>query len=258
MKQMIVILFSCLGLVVSAQKSASHLIIDSLQSQYLKNTRKFCLYFPPQFNSQKEYPIIVATDGQLLEEGNYARVLDSLILNKRIKPFLLIGAYSDETPAEGVTVRNLEYLKPDKSNQKAQTYFNNHYQFFTKELMEEVVTKYTLKTQLPFIFYGCSNGGDFGLILYSQKEPMFNRYICLSPLSTTTEDFQYNDQAGLYVAFGDEELVFPYGINLEGLNEKMQKYRGKGVFIQPYKGGHEREKWLTFFCCVLIEQLLSL
>ena len=36
MKQMIVILFSCLGLVVSAQKSASHLIIDSLQSQYLK------------------------------------------------------------------------------------------------------------------------------------------------------------------------------------------------------------------------------
>ena len=87
---------------------------------------------------------------------------------------------------------------------------------------------------------------------------MFNRYICLSPLSTTTEDFQYNNQAGLYVAFGDEELVFPYGINLEGLNEKMQKYRGKGVFIQPYKGGHEREKWLTFFCCVLIEQLLSL
>lgn len=258
MKQMIVILFSCLSLVVSAQESASHLIIDSLQSQYLKNTPKFCLYFPPQFTSQKEYPIIVATDGQLLEEGNYARVLDSLILNKRIKPFLLIGTYSDETPAEGVTVRNLEYLKPDKSNQKAQTYFNNHYQFFTKELMEEVVTKYSLKTQLPFIFYGCSNGGDFGLILYSQKEPMFNRYICLSPLSTTAEDFQYNDQAGLYVAFGEEELVFPYGINLEGLNEKMQKYRGKGVFIQPYKGGHEREKWLTFFCCVLIEQLLSL
>ena len=50
----------------------------------------------------------------------------------------------------------------------------------------------------------------------------------------------------------------PYYGKIEVFGKRLQKYRGKGVFIHPYKGGHEREKWLTFFCCVLIEQLLSL
>lgn len=123
MKQIIVLWFSCLSLTVSAQESVSHLIIDSLQSQYLKNIRKFCLYLPPRFNSQQAYPIIVATDGQTLEEGNYKSVLDSLITAKRVKPFVLIGAYADETPACGVTVRNLEYLRSRKGNKRTQTYF---------------------------------------------------------------------------------------------------------------------------------------
>lgn len=255
MKLIVILLFCCVNLFVSAQESVSPIIIDSIESQNLKQVRKFCLYLPPQFDSQREYPAIIATDGQLIVEGNYAPVLDSLIRNKLTEPFVLIGAYSDETPACGVTVRNLEYLRPEKKDKVAQTYFNNHYRFFTKELVGKVLAKYRIKIHTPFVFYGCSNGGDFGLILYSQKEPMFTSYICLSPVSTQANDFKYNTQSRLYVAYGDEELVFPFGINLEDLSKKMQKYKGEGVFVQPYEGGHERGKWLFFFCSTLTELL---
>lgn len=247
-----VVTFSFLSL--RAQQSG-RFVVDSIQSEALDHVRKVSIYLPPFFDPNREYPVILATDGQIIEENNYARTLDSLIAGKWIEPCILIAPFSDETPVNGVTVRNLEYSVPGEGNEIAESYFTNHLRFFTQELKDTILKKYAVKVRMPFLFYGCSNGGDYGLFLYGRKEPLFDTYICLSPVNTPDESFKYNANARLYVAYGDKELEFPFGINLVGLQEEMQKYTAKNVTIKSYKGGHERGKWMDSFCTFIKEAL---
>lgn len=57
------------------------------------------------------------------------------------------------------------------------------------------------------------------------------------------------------MAYGDKELEFPFGINLVGLQEEMQKYTDKNGMIKPYKGRHERGQWIDSFCAFIKEAL---
>jgi predicted alpha/beta superfamily hydrolase len=76
----------------------SKFLIDTLQSRYMNEPRVICIYLPKDYSDSVQYPVVFATDGQMITDGRYRALLDSLIDRKIIPPIILAGAYSNEKP----------------------------------------------------------------------------------------------------------------------------------------------------------------
>lgn len=231
-----------------SQKSDSQMIIDSLYSSYLNESRAYCLYLPPDFDNQKKYPIIYCADGQVIVEVNYKPLLDSLISANVINPIILIGLYSSERPAPGVniTYRYIEYVKhKGKSNQQI---FENHLRFFIDEAPKYILNKYNIQEDNSnATFYGCSNGGGFGMTLFLHGGHQYQNFLCYSPLgSAKVLKKQKKDYPNLYISYGTEEFFVAME---EFSNLTLQlKQKGYDFLSEPYIGGHDRFEWKKEFC----------
>ncbi len=263
------------GLTNCAQPTGqpSSFVKDTIYSSALQQHREYCVYLPEQFSAAKKYPVIFATDGQMIAACNYKQLLDSLIANRVISPVVLVAAYANEQPlsgAENVTMRYIEYCKQGDGVEEdgeieaeedsiasfnADEIFEKHFDFFTREIKEIIVAKYAIRPSGKTIFYGCSNGGDFGMYLYLHRAGMFTDFICFSPVATMATDFEpkTGEATKLYVAYGTAELDVPWGDNLKELDEKLKAERYPNVNFYTYQGGHKRDQWKQEFATILSE-----
>lgn len=237
--------------------SSSSLITDKIYSNELGEEREFCIYRPENFNPEEVYPIIFATDGQIVESGKYKSILDRLIKSETIPPVVLIGAYSNEhiVSSDGMELRYYEYIENDCNEPQISGRFQNHLKFFSVEIRDSVLAKYSIQPDTEkYLFFGCSNGGDYGLTLYAKYPHLFSDYICLSPVGTQADIFNpaSTTSAGLYVAYGSKEAESPFGSNLEVLNKKLDSISHDQITVTIFDGGHDRKCWEKEFETTLV------
>jgi len=161
----IVILLAAIRLLGSELINEYHMIIDTVYSESLQESRMIAVYLPPDFDEKKTYPVIFATDGQLLDSV-YKISLDSLIEKGHLPELIMIGAFSNEKKVEGsdYEYRNCEYIKGWGEDRVLKKRFDNHFVFFTEELVKYVEQKYPISRERKYrYFYGCSNGAGFGV-----------------------------------------------------------------------------------------------
>lgn len=231
--------------------------VDSLYSCVLCEMRSFCIYMPAHFDCDKKYPIIFSADGQMLVEDNYKAVLDSMIESELIPPVVLIGAYSNSQKMDGTNIeyRFYEYVERDIKDTHLRERFDNHSVYFTRELLELLMHRYHVKPASAYnIFYGCSNGGDYGMNLINQYPNVFTHFICFSPVSTVVRKniVKNGVQSLLYLAYGTQELESIIGMNLRKLDKKLNKAKNPHVYSTVYDGGHDRNLWKKEFEKALI------
>lgn len=249
MKLTLSLLLLLVSVQLFAQKAtSSQMIVDSIYSKELKEYRKYCLYLPKDFDSKRKYPVVHTTDGQIIVDGNYKTSLDSLIdISKN--PFLLIGAYSnDKITGKNSGLRQEEYVyDPNNTNPSSTERFTQHLTFFNEELPALLSKKHKLKyTDDQHSFYGCSNGGGFGIYLFLNNKASYSNYICLSPVGGYDKIFKPVSQNSLItIGYGQQEPQ-PF---LDSFNRLTKEFTRLAIIYRhiPFPGGHDRSQWKRLF-----------
>lgn len=250
-------LFSLSIITTCAQTDSipSFLKIDSINSIYLQEYRKVITYFPENYSPEMQYPIIYATDGQLILESDYKSLLDSLISKKKIPPLILIGAYSNENEVgQNLTLRNYEYVKNSRNEGKYGDLYDKHLNFFLFELNQYLENNLKVRRDtIQSIFYGCSNGGGFGISLFIDYRNRFNSFMCFSPLGISYEGLKRdkNEKTNLIISYGDKENFILINA-FEELDQKLKKKKIQHTYYS-YKGGHDRALWKKEFGLNLVK-----
>lgn len=223
----------------------SKFLIDTLQSRYMNEPRVICIYLPKDYSDSVQYPVVFATDGQIITDGRYRTLLDSMIDRKIIPPIILAGTYSNERPVSvNLSYRNYEYVETMKSTKpELKDLLVNHIDFFAKELIPYVEKRYSISKELSNrFFYGASNGAGFGITLSKTHPELFSELICLSPLGEEVKSIRWKPGISptLHIAYGsNEDFALD---NYLALVKKLKKIKYSfTAFV--YNGGHERVKW---------------
>jgi enterochelin esterase-like enzyme len=223
-------------------------ITDTVYSQYLKEPRLINVYLPSDYSSGNKYPVVYTTDGQIIATGNYVKILDSLIENKLIPPIILVGVYSNEKTVKGsiyVSYRQYEYIETWGNNDSVLgNRFGNHLQFFVNEIIPYIESHFsTKKERNGRLFYGCSNGGGFGITLGLKYPALFSDCICFSPLGGNVEqsESEKNMEPYFYLSYGAaeaESFIEAY----KTLDDTLTKININHL-THVSTGGHDRKKW---------------
>lgn len=219
------------------------------RSKYLNESRKVTIYLPEKFNSKNEYNVVFCTDGQFINT-DYQNKLDSLFKTKIIKPFVIIGAHSNEKeiPNTYFSYRNYEYVEDfsetddiDLSNR-----FQNHLQFFVNELQDSIANKIPLKIKHKY-FYGVSNGAGFGVNMAKLYPKMFNKFFVYSIAGEKLNNNKWNNMNYPFfvIRYGDKENSILIENNI-AFSEYLKKNNYNYSF-EIYSGNHKREDWLKQF-----------
>ncbi|WP_432670364.1 alpha/beta hydrolase [Flavobacterium sp. SM2513] len=250
---------SCVSIEKAIEKpnSESKIVIDTIFSTYLNEHRIISTYLPKGYTNENTYPVIYATDGQIIIDS-YAKSLDSIIATKVIPEFILVGVYSNETivPNSEFEYRNFEYIKDwaDENDTLLNSRFSNHFKFFSEEAINLIEKKYSVaKSKNGRHFYGTSNGAGFGVTLGSENPDLFSNYLCFSMaggnygnLKWTESNFPY-----YYLSYGSEE-PFPLIIAIKEFDEFLTQKKFKHS-LNIYNGGHDRKLWKKEFLKILPE-----
>lgn len=232
---------------VSAQNSEIKKF--SIQSNSLNETRDLTLYFPKKFSAKKKYNLIFMADGQFLNE-RYKSKIDSLIDNKLISEFIIVGVNSNETgiPNSYLQLRNYEYIENNDAEIGSDLYsrYRNHLEFFISEVDEYVKEYLKIKVKKRF-FYGVSNGAGFGISLLDKYPNFFKSYILYSVAGANKDNLKKSNNkiSNIIIRYGNQEPepIIDYNIALAELI-KSKNYK---VTFSNYKGGHKRIDWLNNF-----------
>ncbi len=226
-----------------------HIIIDSIYSNYLNEYRKIAIYLPPNYSDSKTYPVIFATDGQEFD-NSYQQQFDSLINNKILPPLILIGIFSNEKEVNkaSYTFRQCEYIEGWTKRKDCKKIFEQHFNFFTKELINYSEQKYAIsKNRQDRYFYGFSNGAGFGVTLSVKNPELISKYILFSmaggkfkQLKKGVVNYPYID-----LLYGNKEPL-PLTIQIQEFDDYLTK-KGYAHNLTIYDGGHDRKKWRVLF-----------
>ncbi len=224
---------------------------ELIGSSYLNKAREVSIYLPTITSEDKNLAVVYATDGQEFVK-EYKRELDSLIENNLIPKLIIVGVHSDERQIEGsdFSYRNYEYIKSyaDSEDEKLSTLYENHYNFFSKELLLYIQSHYPVSTKpKDRIFYGFSNGAGFGVSLATDNPSIISNYICMSMAGGSYEDLNWNDDnyPNLILSYGNKE-PFPLTMQIDAFSNFLKEKKINHTFYK-YEGGHDRKKWKSEF-----------
>nr|WP_294861383.1 alpha/beta hydrolase-fold protein [uncultured Fluviicola sp.] len=244
------LLFFLLVILSFGSIAQSRFFTDSIFSSNLNEYRKITVYLPNEYDKESTvYPVIYTTDGQIITDS-YLKNMDSLIENKLVKPFVLIGSHSNEQPIGGTEYRNLDYKRMTYNPEFPLTIrFDQHMKFFTEELIRYAESSYRVsKKPQERSFYGVSNGADFGVSLAQDYPDFLKNFLLFSVFNGTEKPFEWTREDGLYfyLGYGLKELDH---VQKEAV--RMEKYfveNGISQTLITWLGGHERKEWeLAFF-----------
>ena len=229
----------------------SKITIDTIISINLNEPRLISIYLPKGYTKDKTYPVVYSTDGQIIIDS-YKQSLDSIIENKIIPEFIFVGVHSNENnvPNSDFSYRNYEYIKgwADEKDTLLNARFSNHFNFFSKEVLNYVEKKYSVsKERKNRFFYGTSNGAGFGVTLSSEYPDLFSNYICYSMAGGNYDNLKWTNSNSpyYYLSYGNEEPL-PLIIALKEFEEFLTQHKHPHSF-HIYNGGHDRKKWKSEF-----------
>lgn len=234
---------------------------DSIYSKSISEYRKHNIYLPKNFNSDKNYPIVYATDGFTIKENSFLKKnLDSLIENNIIKPIIFVESHSNTKIADSTSTtfgdgrkaylqyRNFEYVDNDSGTQDLKhlsNRFKNHMSYFKNEFIIRIEKQFhQKKSKNDRFFYGYSNGAGFGMELLNRNTELIGTYLCFSTFgggiqtNTWKKDAKYPN---LYMIYGSKEPDF-----LKEESQIMKKvYQDSNSFaeIRSFEGGHDYKIW---------------
>lgn len=229
----------------------SKIINDTIFSKYLNEDRLISVYLPKGYLKSNVYPVVYAADGQIIVDS-YKKMLDSLINNKTLSKFILIGVHSNERKISGKVFeyRNYEYVKGfsgSKDTTLAQLYVN-HYKFFTQEVINYAEMNYGVSTDdKDRIFYGTSNGAGFGVSIGAENPNLFSNYICFSMAGGNYKNLNWDisNYPYYYLSYGSQEPA-PF---IKGAIE-FEEFLTQNNYKHEqtvYEGGHNRKMWRKEF-----------
>ena len=233
----------------------SKLYTDSIYSEYLSEYRKHNIYLPKNFNNNKRYPIIYATDGSEIDgEGFFfkesLKALDSLIDNNVIKPVIFVASFSNKkiiSEEYFIGLRNYEYgyVKPTRIvDSLFVDRFKNHMFYFKDELISTIENQFNQNlNKEDRYFYGSSAGAGFGISLLKAYPNKIGTYLCFSVYGGDIKSSAWNKAIkypNLYFQYGSEE---PY--LKEDANFLKSKYKELNLYseIKEFEGGHDYKIW---------------
>jgi enterochelin esterase-like enzyme len=232
-----------------SQPNESKLEHFEIYSKSLEELRELTVYLPANFNSENHYNVIFCTDGQLINE-QYKHKLDSIISNKIVSPFVIIGVHSNEKPVNSYSeYRNYEYNEGWKSDDPdLNTRFERHKNFFVNEVDTSIREELNLKISGKY-FYGVSNGAGFGVSLSKFYPELFSKYILYSGTAVykNYKKIKWNPKnyPFLIIRYGDQELE-PFIVGNKELSKHLTKKHYKHL-CESYHGGYDRAAWMEWF-----------
>jgi enterochelin esterase-like enzyme len=160
----------------------------TLPSKILKSERKFAIYLPPDYEiSQRSYPVLYLLHGGGDDQSGWIQ-------------FGEVQAIADKAIKDG-SATPMIIVMPDAYTGRRE-YFNdvrgdwNYEDFFFKELMPYVETKYRIKREKKFrAVSGLSMGGG-GTFMYALHHPELFASAC--PLSASTGPTSLEDLKSYY------------------------------------------------------------
>lgn len=234
----------------SGKTVTSQFFVDSIYSENLKENRLLTIYLPKNHNPKLKYPVVYTTDGQLITDS-YKKSIDSLIDNNIIPKVVIIGVNSNETflPKMGVEYRNFDYVKnlhggKDSLNLR----FYKHFDFFSKEVMDYAEKKYSVSSDAKDrVFFGASNGADFGVTLALEKPSLIKTYIYCSIVAGSKDKFNWTIENApfFYITCGNKEDE-----DIQNESRLLDKYLVTNNINHElfyFDGGHERKMWEATF-----------
>lgn len=204
----------------------------SLESTALGDARKVTVYLPPGFNPQQRYPVLYATDAQIvIGRMRLPAILDNLIAEKKISPVVAVCIDSNYEQ------RQAEYL-PDGER------WDEYQRFFLDELMPQVERQYPAATRRDErLLLGLSNGAAWSAYTAAQHPDLFRGAISLSVGLTSPEPMpagnaQFHQQ--YYVVRGTLEEGFA-----EAQRYLVQSLHDMGMEVKAVErpAGHEPAYW---------------
>lgn len=273
---LIIILFtSCFSRKTSVKtKTSSKLYTDSIYSEYLSEYRKHNVYLPKNFDRQKKYSIVYATDGSdINDEGFYfkesLKKFDSLIDNNIIKPFIFIASYYNkkdtniliDTFGNGKKIyypfRNIEYEKfklKEAEDTVLINQFNKHMLYFKDELTTNIEHEFNqCLNKNDRYFYGSSAGAGFGINLLNKFPNKIGTYLCFSTYGGNIQSKNWKTNTKyptLYFEYGSKEPSLQE--DAEYLKSKYQELNSN-YHTKQFNGGHDYKTWDNQFIKTVIE-----
>jgi len=232
----------------------SKIITDTVFSKSLNESRLLSIYLPKGYVQNRTYPVVYSADGQIVVEA-YKNEMDSLIANRILPEFILVGVHSNEKKIPGVIFeyRNYEYIKGfGNKNTKLGQLYENHYEFFTQEVLKYVENKYLIsKDYNNRIFYGISNGAGLGVSIGAENPKLFKHYICFSIAGEDYKNLNWSDDDYplYYISYGNKEDE-----SFKKTAENFDEFLTQNNFnheLSSYDGGHDRKKWRKEFFNIL-------
>lgn len=231
---------------------------DSIYSNSLSEYRKHNIYLPKGFNSQKNYPIFYATDGNTINSKNFiVKSLDSLINHEIIQPIIFIESHSNRKIADSTSAtlgdgkkvkflfRNFEYVENQTIDTILLKRFSNHMHYFKDELIAHIEKQLNQKINKENrYFYGVSNGAGFGMSLLNKNPDLIGTYFCFSVFGGDIQTNSWDNTIqypNLYLIYGNEEPIFLKN-DADFINNKYKELNSN-VYIEEYEGGHDYRIW---------------
>ena len=211
-----------------------------INSRALGDRRTFWICFPPNYNSEKEYPVAYFNDGDhYLYYADLPRVMDYLIMNRQVEPFMAVLLRPNE--------RESDYV------------FNNQYvRFLVDELVPYMDDNYaTRATVTSRAIVGASLGGLCAAYTARRRPGVFGHVAGQSGNYTLRQDALLDDYAtaqNLRIRFHLTVGEFETNIRSQGHPEdnlveaqrrfaELLRKKGYTVSSAEYPEGHQWGFW---------------
>lgn len=231
---------------IPVEKLAGTLKNFTIKSKAMNEDRAITVYLPP--NAGMNLPAVYMADGQ--GAAHYARILEPLILAKKVRPVALIGVHCGDYKGDRskdydpqLDFRAREYLKIDDKETYAK-----HVDFFCSEAVEWATKEYGLSPKLEDrAIQGVSNGGAFATTAPVDKPGVFGYAI---PFSVAIYDHDGFREAikgkplpKFYFASGTLESF----IRGTKAAHAMLQAGGHDTTNETYVSGHDMVMWNIAF-----------
>lgn len=213
------------------------LSLEPVKSEFLQENRYLSIYLPKNINDKTD--IIYLMDGGFDEPT--IKKIDDLIADNQIAPLIMVGV---ENSTEN---RFKEYVYSENHSE----YFDNHMNFFTKEVISYIENENLSKPREQENRYisGNSNGGDFSIFCALKNPKLFNEAISFSGTALKNKldliDLKNADKtSSLYMGAGSQEVDI-----LRNNKEAVSILKSHDFDLEfiEYDSGHDREMWKKQF-----------
>ena len=220
-----------------------------IDSQAFGSRRKLTVYSPPEHEAGKADRVVYAGDGEGIDR--YARVLEPLIISRKLPPIAIVGVHSAGYLGGARDFQNYDA----KKDLRAQEYFPGinperfvrHETFFCSEVTSWAERELKVsQLSRDRVLFGSSNGGRFAIEMAMRHPDQFGFILGFSVPGggPITLPDRYTTQAEFYLEAGTWEPVFH--LYTSRIAERL-KQAGVRAEFQSRVGGHDEAIWREEF-----------